>query len=202
MEAGIRFAPSGIRLGKQLQPLGEGRTPTHTPKKGNKSPTASKLIVTRREQEFDGHLGTLKGDTALPGMALPSRTTHSSPGGHNAARRDDARVPVRLLAPEEGSEERRWEQHPRRVSCGGRGKEKSRCQEDRGSLSVSSAARERWIYHGFPFLPCFIWQFIILSTGTGQLPRHTPSLAATQTLAGATHEAQIKCPPGPPEGHI
>lgn len=69
------------------------------------------------------------------------------------------------------------EQYPHHTSCSRCRREKSHCQEERGSLSVSSAVHERWIYHGFPFLPCFIWQFIILSAGTGQLPRHTPSLA-------------------------
>lgn len=48
------------------------------------------------------------------------------------------------------------EQHPHHISCNSHRRDKSLCQEKRGSLSVSSAAHERWIYHGFPFLPCFI----------------------------------------------
>lgn len=190
MGAGIRFVLWGIQLEKQLQPLhskGRGEKEPLIPERGNNSPTASKLAVTGRAQGFNSHLATLKGETALRrdrallGTEELSPTTRSLPGGHDVTRCDNARSPVCLsvcpLVREEGSKGRRWEQHPHRVSCGRRGREKSRCQEEKGSLSVSSTARERWIYHGFPSFLCFIWQFIILSAGTVQLPWHTPSLA-------------------------
>lgn len=91
---------------------------------------------------------------------------------------------VCLPVPEEGSEGSSTLGTSRAESAGEKNPHR---QEERRSLSVSSAARERWIYHGFPFLPCFIWQFIILSAGTGRLPQLTPSLARCHAKPGGNH---------------
>ena len=190
MGAGIRFALCGIQLEKQLQPLrskGRGGRTSLIPEEGNKSPTASKLIVTGRAQGLKQSLSNTEGRHSPMKGHSTARDSSSVPSHAQPPRKDTKQHGVMMHTPlcvclsvrrcrRRAARGGRWEQHPRRISCGRRGREKSHCQEERGSLSVSSAAHERWIYHGFPFPPCFIWQFIILSAGTGQLLRHTPSL--------------------------